>query len=305
MHNFSRPLSITIASIATRINAVKSAVFFILISWLILSGPTFAEAPLYENEFTQKLAQTVTLGEVVWLDVGGQKVFSVYAPAKAKNTRGAVVLLHDLDSHAVWPEVIAPLLSQLPLSGWSILSVQLPMIEQRDAKTLSTTLGTIDIRIKAALDYLASKNIPTIALLGHGYGALAAAAYIAENKNDTLKGFVAIGFPLLENGDSKLNSLTLIPRISIPVFDIFGSLDDENVLNNAEQRAFLGKLLIKDLESNNSAAASQRTTARPAPDKILYRQLRVAGADHFFRDQGFLLAKYIAGWLERTLINKQ
>jgi hypothetical protein len=78
------------------------------------------------------LAKTLKAHEIVWLEVSypdivdTRKVLAISSPSLIAEKKGAVLLLHDKEQHADWPEVIHPLRKKLPKSGWFTLSVNLP-----------------------------------------------------------------------------------------------------------------------------------------------------------------------------------
>tara|TARA_R110002167_G_scaffold252094_4_gene458372 strand:- start:1393 stop:2472 length:1080 start_codon:yes stop_codon:yes gene_type:complete len=78
------------------------------------------------------LANTLKDYETVWLDVNypdisdARKILAISRPSLIVEKKGAVLLLHDKEQHADWPEVIRPLRKNLPKWGWFTLSVNLP-----------------------------------------------------------------------------------------------------------------------------------------------------------------------------------
>ena len=85
-----------------------------------------------EQKNQQALANTLKDYETVWLEVNypdipdARKVLAIASPSLIAEKKGAVLLLHDTEQHADWPEVIRPLRKNLPKSGWYTLSVNLP-----------------------------------------------------------------------------------------------------------------------------------------------------------------------------------
>lgn len=81
----------------------------------------------------QALADTLKTNEIVWLDVvypektEARRVLAIYTPSLIAQKQGAILLLHDKEQHADWPEFIRPLRTRLPKSGWHTFSVNLPM----------------------------------------------------------------------------------------------------------------------------------------------------------------------------------
>lgn len=85
-----------------------------------------------EQKNQMALANTLKDYETVWLDVNypdipdARKVLAIASPSLIADKKGAVLLLHDTEQHADWPEVIRPLRKNLPKAGWFTLSVNLP-----------------------------------------------------------------------------------------------------------------------------------------------------------------------------------
>jgi hypothetical protein len=79
------------------------------------------------------LAKSLKEHEIVWLDVSypensaTTKVLAIAHPPLIQDKQGAILLLHDTEQHADWPEVIHPLRMNLPKAGWYTLSVNLPL----------------------------------------------------------------------------------------------------------------------------------------------------------------------------------
>jgi len=85
-----------------------------------------------EQKNQMALANALKYYETVWLDVNypdipdARKVLAIASPSLIADKKGAILLLHDTEQHADWPEVIRPLRKNLPKSGWFTLSVNLP-----------------------------------------------------------------------------------------------------------------------------------------------------------------------------------
>jgi hypothetical protein len=78
------------------------------------------------------LAESAVPSEIVWLDVRypkeAEKVKVLALKTESKNSaqQGAVLIIPDKQQHSDWPELVRPLRSELPFSGWFTLSVNLP-----------------------------------------------------------------------------------------------------------------------------------------------------------------------------------
>jgi hypothetical protein len=85
-----------------------------------------------EQKKQAALAETLKEHELVWLDVNYpdvpevRKVLAIAKPSLIAEKQGAILLIHDKEQHADWPEIIHPLRTILPKYGWFTLSVNLP-----------------------------------------------------------------------------------------------------------------------------------------------------------------------------------
>ncbi|UTA48599.1 alpha/beta hydrolase family protein [Simiduia sp. 21SJ11W-1] len=87
------------------------------------------EPPLYASREARDmalLAQAVPSDQVVWFDIGGERVLGLYHAAISANPSGAVLLVQDQDRNPTWPERIQALRLSLPEQGWTTMVVTLP-----------------------------------------------------------------------------------------------------------------------------------------------------------------------------------
>ncbi|EAT12764.1 DUF3530 family protein [Bermanella marisrubri] len=61
--------------------------------------------------------------EVVRFDEGEDSISGLYLPENTGEPQGGVLILHDIEQHANWPFVVAPLREYLPDYGWNTLSL--------------------------------------------------------------------------------------------------------------------------------------------------------------------------------------
>ena len=91
-------------------------------------------AAYLDPELKQQLALAGSLKEheIVWLEVSypdstqAQKTLAIAHPSLIAEEQGAILLIHDKEQHADWPQIIRPLRKILPEAGWFTLSVSLP-----------------------------------------------------------------------------------------------------------------------------------------------------------------------------------
>ena len=101
------------------------------------------------------------------------------------------------------------------------------------------------------------------------------AYYLSTSKQD-IKGFVAIGLAAFAK-DRRMNSIMSLEKITVPVLDLYGDDDLENILATVKPRA----------------AAAQKA------DNKNYTQIKIKG-NHFFDDNEETLVEAVAEWLEKS-----
>ncbi|MBY4676082.1 DUF3530 family protein [Marinobacterium arenosum] len=64
--------------------------------------------------------------QVLWLPIGEIPALALYQPQGSGQLHGSVILFHDDQTHADWPNLVRPLRLGLADKGWDTLSLQLP-----------------------------------------------------------------------------------------------------------------------------------------------------------------------------------
>ena len=129
-------------------------------------------------------------------------------------------------------------------------------------------------RIDAAIQYVKNKGAKNIVLIGHSQGSSMTAYYLSTSK-PTVNGFVAIGIGAFA-ADPRMDSIKALEKIQLPVLDLYGSEDLENILASVNERAAAAKI---------------------AGNKN-YTQTQITG-NHFFDGEEDTLVKTVAEWLEK------
>jgi pimeloyl-ACP methyl ester carboxylesterase len=137
-------------------------------------------------------------------------------------------------------------------------------------------------RIAAAVAFLKERQIENIVLVGHSLGARMGVQFLAAGTPDEVTAFVAIGM-MLEPAGSESKTGEALASIKIPVLDIYGSRDLDSVRNSVRQRA---------------------SAARKAENSN-YRQVSIAGADHFFNGLEGTLVSRVGAWITRAAPGKE
>lgn len=199
---------------------------------------------------------------------------------------GGIILLHDAGQHPDWPYLTRSLRLNLPEQGWYSLSIQLPVQDNRlPMENYAKMLDEATPRIEAAIAALKEKKVKPIFIIGHGLGATMGAMYLATHPKGT-SGFVGVGMLDLPGMDGKLDTATYLQKISLPVLDIYGSMDQDHIVQGAKSRTFAAR---KGAQGKSESSSDK--------EQITYRQMEIQGADHDFSGLEDILAKRIHGWL--------
>lgn len=257
-------------------NTLRNLVFFVAL--LHLPGALATDKDK-EQRWADQIVDSLLDGEPVWLEAGEQRFLGIYTPDSSGETKGAVILLHGMGVHPDWPDVIHPLRTSLPEHGWATLSIQLPVLEnEADLGDYLPLISEAAPRIRAAAEWLESKGFETVVLAGHSLGATMGAACVAGGDAPELSGLVVVGMGT-STIDPRVNTIAHLENISVPVLDIYGSRDLDDVRSSSKERA---------------------GAARKAGNKA-YRQTEVEGADHFFVGLEDDLVRRVRGWLDRLV----
>ena len=257
----------------------------ILLFWGMTSSLLFSVATnLWASDFAkesrwrEQIVDSLLVGEVIDLKLKSSKenILALYTPATGKR-EGGIIVLHGTGAHPNWPDVIYPLRTELPEYGWSSLSVQLPVLAN-DAKHADylPLFDEVAERINAGTQFLKSKGVNNIIIIGHSMGAAMASYYLSTQPKTDIRAFIGIGMSS-SKADPKMDTPSTLAKIKIPVLDLFGSRDLDSVLASVKQR-------------NNAGIKAKNN---------FYFQKKITGANHFMQDKEAEMIKRIRGWLKR------
>lgn len=228
-----------------------------------------------EKRWADQVVNYIIDGEVKWLSVDGHKVLSIYTEAVTEKVKGSAIIVHGSGVHPNWADVIYPLRTQLPEYGWNTLSVQMPVLSgDVSYAEYADLFDEVAPRLNRAITFLEQKGEKNIVLIAHSLGSTMSAYYLSKNTNRSINKFIAIGMPG-EAKDERMNNLLSLGKISIPVFDLYGSDDLTSVLKSAASR--------------NRAAEKNK----------FYSQQMVKNANHFFADKNHELVQSVVHWLDQ------
>ncbi|RKZ56043.1 MAG: hypothetical protein DRQ44_17105 [Gammaproteobacteria bacterium] len=242
------------------------------VSLLLFSFSTDASDLDKEKRWADQVVDAILDGDAVWLNDGVSDFLSIYTESEESSHR-AVIIMHGTGIHPDWQQVIQPLRVGLTEHDWNTLSIQMPILAN-DAEYLdyAPLYDEVAPRIDAAIKYLQSNGIKEIVLIGHSQGSSMAAYYLSTTKQK-VKGFVAIGMAVFAE-DPRMDSINALRKIRLPVLDLYGKEDLDNIMASANDRAAAAK------ESANKN----------------YTQVVIAG-NHFFDGNEDSLLETVAGWL--------
>jgi pimeloyl-ACP methyl ester carboxylesterase len=253
-----------------------------------------------------ELAAAITVGEPQWLEADGKRFLGIYTRSTTGGSLGGAIILPSLGRTPDWPDVIAPLRKALPAHSWNTLAIELPLpAKGADGLwQLEPYFTASRSRIQSAINYLQQQGITNIVLIGHGLGAAAAAVCVSGNNPLKVSGLAAISLGAPPGSEAKPYGPDLLEKIHVPILDIYGSRDFDEVTASAAARATAARRgELAALRSQQLEALKRSPQARHLSTNhngyIAYRQLELMGADHTFRAAEPTLIKRIMGWLKK------
>ncbi len=238
-----------------------------------------------EKRWADQVEDAILDGEAVWLNDGKNDFLGIYTEAEAttvtaKRKGRAVIVMHGTGIHPDWQQVVQPLRVGLTEHNWNTLSIQMPVLANEAEYTDYAPLyDEVAPRIDAAIRYLKDNGSKDIFLIGHSQGSSMTAYYLSSvNTSEAkpgVKGFVAIGIAAFAD-DARMDSIRALEKIKLPVLDLYGNEDLENILATVKAR---------------SAAAEKAGNKN-------YTQIQITG-NHFFDGHEDELVETVAAWLDK------
>lgn len=248
----------------------------LIILFFYLIAPVLHASDLAkEQRWANQIVDALITGDAEWLQVDNLKVLSIYTPSEVEPALGAAIILHGIGAHPDWPDVIHPLRTRLPEAGWATLSVQMPILpNEASGIDYLPLLPEVSPRINAAIDFLKAQGINNIVIIAHSLGTVMSAYYLNKQPTSAVRAFVGISMTEIEK-DRRMSNVVLLESISLPVLDIYGSLDEVHVTDHAQQRQQSAK------SANNQA----------------YQQVMITDANHFYSGKDDRLLEVIQNWI--------
>jgi pimeloyl-ACP methyl ester carboxylesterase len=241
------------------------------VSW---AGTVQASDLEKEQRWADQVVDSLLDGEAVYLNDGQTDFLALETASAVDGSRKAAVVMHGTGVHPNWPTVVLPLRVALTETGWHTLSIQMPVLaNEAEHAEYAAVYDRVPGRIDAAVDHLRKQGFTSVVLIAHSQGSTMAVYYLG-GEHRPVDGLVAIGMSGGIPG-GPMDNLSRLPRLNLPLLDLYGGEDLPEVMKSASQRA--------------------ERAAEAGGD---YTQRRVDGADHFFEGEEDELIAEVNAWLD-------
>lgn len=186
-----------------------------------------------EARWAEQVVPSLLDGDAVMLDDGqGHEFLGIYTPADGE--KRAVILVHGIGVHPNWPDVIYPLREALLENDISSLSIQMPILENEATEAEYLPLyDEAPGRIQAAVDFLKDAGYEKIDIAAHSMGSRMTVYFLSSEGAREVNSVVLIGMGE-SGGDVWTKVLDTLADLRMPVLDLYGEKDLENVLTSAQ-----------------------------------------------------------------------
>ncbi|WP_339673319.1 DUF3530 family protein [Dasania marina] len=223
------------------------------------------------------LAKDLPPEQVLWLEVAGQKVLSLYSPDYSGKARGGVILLPRHDQAITRRNRLYNLQQTLANNRWHTLMLSMPPLPAADDSGAAADT-TAQQHIAAAISFLNSKGIYNMVLLGEGSSANRLIAYASQiSDKNQLKQIRGLALVNAENNIAGQQINSLLAKLTFPVLDLY--------FTDGRQA---------------SAYAQQRMRASKPLPRGQYQQVRMPRMAFNRQQDENKLSKRIRGWLNKT-----
>ena len=242
----------------------------------LLAAPSSASDLIREKRIADEIVDVILDGDAVYLTANNHQFLAIYT--EADESKGIAIILHGRGFHPDWQDAINPLRVGLVETGWSTLSIQMPVLDKQ-AKyydyipLFPAAAGRIDEAIAYARKQLKTNN--KVVLIAHSCGAHMAMSWVESGSQQIIDAYVGIGMGATDYKQTMKKPFPL-DKIKVPVLDVYAENDYPAVIKMAEQRF----RLIKKAGNEKS------------------NQMVVKESDHYYVDQGEALTQIISRWLD-------
>ena len=221
-----------------------------LLTVLLLAAalPSLAQDHARERRWAEEVVPGLVVGEAVWLEgQGGHKFLGLHT--EHGGARASVLVVHGIGVH---PDhgVIGALRTALADAGYNTLSIQMPVLgADATPKEYAAVFPDAVARIRAAAAWLSAKRAGPLVLVSHSMGSAMSSAYYEQTPGAPFSAWVCMGLS---------GPFTSLRNVRVPLMDVFGESDLPSVLRADWRR----RLSVDSIPGS--------------------RQVRIAGADHFY-----------------------
>lgn len=241
---------------------------------LCFMPPLMASDLAREQRMADEIVDSILDGDPEMLEANGNEFLTIYT--EADEPKGAVIVMHGRGFHPDWADTIQPLRVGLVESGWSTLSLQMPVLEKAARYyDYEPVFPEAIPRIDAAVAFLKEAGFKKIVFVAHSCGAHMAMEYVRQKGDVAFDAYVGIGMGATDYKQPMRQSFPL-DKISKPVLDIYGEEDFPAVHRLAPVR-------LQQMKDAGHAKS---------------QQIKVPNANHYFTDQGEALTEAVANWLD-------
>lgn len=224
------------------------------------SVPDYAK----EQRWAEQVEDSLLDGDAVLIEGADKAFFGIWTESEESSTKAAIIL-HGSGVHPNWDGVIRPIRVGLTTKKYNTLAIQLPVLANGvDSDEYTGLFFIASQRINAAGKWLQQQGYQVDLLLAHSLGSSMATHYLAHYAHP-FKQFIGVGM--------NASSVAYLPKINVPILDLYGTNDIKPVLNSVVSRANASK------HNKN------------------YTQQQITG-DHFFNNEDETLLNTIYQYLE-------
>lgn len=234
-----------------------------------------------EAQIAQEVQKTLDVGHAIWLDATGKKFLGLHTDTTKNPRAGMIILLHDMGGNPNQQAVIKNLRTFFPEHHWATLSIQLPIREvSAPVQDYYSLFPEAKTRVLEAIKFAKAQKSERVVVIGYGLGGLTASYALSDLKTHDVDALVTISLPVPETNELNAQTLQIIPKLTLPMLDIYGENDEPNVVKNARDKKVAGKI------------------------NPYYRQAKIDNEGHLFLHDDGILVKRIYSWLGSEELKK-
>lgn len=260
----------------------KNCIIPILIVYILFIATVSAADLMREKRMAEEIVDAIIDGDAIYLTVDEHEFLSLYT--EADESKGVAIILHGRGFHPDWQDTVNPLRVGLVESGWSTLSVQMPVLEKQAKYYDYLPLFPEAVsRIDAAIVYARlqmrrqkHKQDNKVVLIAHSCGAHMAMSWIEVDSTESIDAFIGLGMGATDYMQPMKQPLPL-EKINVPILDVYAENDYPAVKRMAAERLHLIHM-----------AGNKKS------DQVI-----IKAADHYYIDKGDELTQVIGDWLNR------